>query len=75
MDQIDALQMIVVQFVILNLCENSSDDCSEETMMSIVDLYKSLFGKMKEYFHEHDTLGTININFSQIAIQDLMLLE
>jgi len=51
----------------LNLCENSTDDCSEETMTNIVDLYKSLFGKMKEYFHEHDTLGTININFSQIA--------
>ena len=36
-------------------------------MTNIVDLYKSLSGKMKEYFHEHDTLGTININFSQIA--------
>ena len=51
----------------LNLCESSSADCSEETITSIVDLYKSLFGKMKEYFAEHDTLGSISINFSQIA--------
>jgi len=50
----------------LKLCDGSSADCSEETMTSIVDLYKSLFGKMKEYFAEHDTLGNITINFSQI---------
>jgi hypothetical protein len=51
----------------LNLCEGSSEDCSEENMTSIVDLYKSLFGKMKQYFSDHDTLGNITINFSQIA--------
>ena len=53
-----------------DLCEGVGSGCTEEKVKSVIDLYKTLFGKMKNYFHEHDTLGTINLDFSDISNRD-----
>jgi hypothetical protein len=51
----------------LEFCGDGEEDCSEENLTSIVDLYKSLFVKMKQYFADHDTLNNINIDFASLS--------
>ena len=51
----------------MNLCEDAGEDCSENSLHSIVDLYRSLFNKMKAHFSDHDTVGQMTFDFSSIA--------
>lgn len=47
-------------------CDEDAIDCNTETIVNSIDLYKSLFNKVKKYVNEHKTLPDIQFNMSQI---------